>query len=132
MISSTSTEAPSDIQAVTRLLDMESAMADRLFEAQRQVSDISLTLAGEVIDSATRRLRAQVAFMATLGLCTDPRTWLDAQLRFVAATTEDYAAEMATLAQTIQTTPAAQPTQTVPRETPKRSDGRATLAQAAA
>ncbi len=131
MISSTPTEVPAGIQPITRLLDMEAAMADRLFEAQRQMSDISLTLAGEVIDFATRRLRAQMAFLESLHRCADPQTLLDAQFRFVASTTEDYAAEMATLAQTIQTAQAAQPAHTAPRETPKPSGARANLAQAA-
>ena len=131
MNASTSSEAPADNQAIARFLDLEATMADRLFEAQRQMSDISLTLVGEAIDFTTRRLRAQMAYVESLCRCADPQTLLDAQFRFVASTTEDYAAEMATLAQTIQTAQAPQPPQTAPWEKPKHSGGRANLAQAA-
>ena len=80
----------------------ESRIADQVFTTQRQLSDMTLAFANEVMGFATRRMQAQADFMQQLSRCHDAADLLDTQLRFVADTTKDYATEMTTLAKVMQ------------------------------
>lgn len=85
----------------------EAHFAEQMIETQRHVSEMTLTLANEVMAFATRRMQAQASFVSQLSRCGDPADLLDAQLRFVADATSDYAAEMTTLAKVLQPVPPA-------------------------
>ena len=80
----------------------EHSFANQMLGAQRQVSDMTLAFATEVMGFASRRMQAQAAFLSQLGHCTDAADVLDAQWRFVADTTQDYVAEMTTLTKVMQ------------------------------
>ena len=83
-------------------LAAEGQLAEQIAGTQRHLSEMTLNLANEVMGFASRRMQAQVAFMAELGRCTDPAALFDAQLRFMAEATSDYATEMTTLAKVAQ------------------------------
>lgn len=81
---------------------IDGQVAEQMIGAQRQVSDMTLAFANEVMDFTARRMKAQAEFMTRLGRCTDAAELLDTQWRFVADTTQDYVAEMTTLTKVIQ------------------------------
>jgi len=86
---------------------LDPAFAERVFMTQRQIADMTLVMAREMMDFATRRFRAQAEFVESLARCGDPQQMMDAQLRFVAQATSDYADEMSHMAKTVRTTVAA-------------------------
>ncbi len=61
-----------------------------------------MTLTQEMMEFATRRVRAQVALFDTLSRCTDFADLLEAQLRFLSDAGADCAAECSHLARTAQ------------------------------
>lgn len=82
--------------------EAETRIASHLLSTQRQLADMTLAFTNEVMGFATRRMQAQAAFVAQLTRCGDAADLLDTQLRFVAETTNDYAAEITTLAKVMQ------------------------------
>lgn len=94
--------APSAASMAAPALQAEARLAEQVIETQRQFSEMTLALANEVMGFAARRMQAQADFMTQLSRCGDAADMLDVQLRFVAATTSDYASEMTTLAKVMQ------------------------------
>jgi hypothetical protein len=86
---------------------LDPALAERVFMTQRQMADVTLMMAREMMDFATRRFRAQAEFVESLARCGDPQQMMETQLRFVAQATSDYADEMSHMAKTVRTTVAA-------------------------
>ncbi len=86
----------------SRAMATDARLAEQVFGAQRQVSDMTLAFANEVMDFTARRMKAQAEFVSRLGRCTDAADLLDAQWRFVTDTAQDYATEMSTLTKVIQ------------------------------
>ncbi|HYF08524.1 MAG TPA: hypothetical protein VD970_12945 [Acetobacteraceae bacterium] len=82
--------------------EAELRFAEQVIATQRRMSDMTLALANEVMGFATRRLQAQVTFIDQLTRCSGPAEMVDAQFRFVAEATNDYAAEIGALTRVIQ------------------------------
>lgn len=74
-------------------------MAERLLVPQRQLAEVALQMTQEMMDFANRRMRAQVEFMDALRRCDDFNGVVEAQLRFVAQTSSDFADEISHLVQ---------------------------------
>jgi hypothetical protein len=86
---------------------LDPAFAERVMMTQRQMADMSLMMAREMMDFATRRFRAQAEFVESLTRCGDPQQLMETQLRFLAQTSSDYADEMSHIAKAVRTTAAA-------------------------
>jgi hypothetical protein len=71
----------------------DAALAEQFFVAQRQVSDLTLMLAEELVGFGTRRWQAQMSLMEGLRRCTDLQEAMELQMRFIAEASTAYADE---------------------------------------
>ncbi|MBV1798222.1 hypothetical protein [Siccirubricoccus sp. G192] len=69
------------------------ALAEQFFVTQRQVSDVTLMLAEELVGFGTRRWQAQISLMEGLRRCSDLQEAMELQMRFIAETSTAYADE---------------------------------------
>jgi hypothetical protein len=76
-----------------RASGLDPALADQFFMTQRQVSDLTLMLAEELVGFGTKRWQAQMSLMEGLRRCTDLQEAVELQMRFIAETSTAYADE---------------------------------------
>jgi hypothetical protein len=72
---------------------LDPALADQFFMTQRQISDLTLMLAEELVGFGTRRWQAQMSLMEGLRRCTDLQEAMELQMRFIAETSTAYVDE---------------------------------------
>ena len=81
---------------------LEGAITDQFFATGMQMAQVTALLAQEMVDFASRRMRAQLDFLGAMPNWSDPQEVMTAQFRFAADASKDYAEEMDHLTQVLR------------------------------